>query len=231
MFYITNCIPLILLQVHSNSSSMSSQNLNVAAISRSAHSLGPGERAVIWVQGCPFHCQGCIAPDWIPFRPARLVSPEHLAEELLSSATISGITFSGGEPMQQAAGLAALARVARENRDLNIICFTGYRYEQLLKNPPSRDVMALLEQIDVLIDGPYVASRNDGIGLRGSSNQRIIHLTERLRTSDLEASPRQVEIHIEDGELAIVGIPPRGLQHTLNTAIQSLGAANGVSSK
>ena len=208
---------------------MSSPLLNVAATSRSTRSLGPGERAVVWVQGCPFHCQGCIAPDWIPFRAARLTSPDDLAEELLSSPAVTGLTFSGGEPMQQAAGLAALARIARERRSLDIICFTGYRLERLLSDPPSGDVASLLEQIDVLIDGPYIPSRNDGVGLRGSSNQRIIHLTSRLSGFNLEASPRQVEIHVENGGLAFVGIPPLEFQATLDKALHPFVAAKGAS--
>ncbi len=206
---------------------MPSPLLNVAATTRSTRSLGPGERAVVWVQGCPFHCHGCIAPDWIPFRPARLISPEELADELLASPAVTGLTFSGGEPMQQAAGLAALAQIARERRDLDIICFTGYRLEHLLSDPPSGDVTNLLGQIDVLIDGPYIPSRNDGLGLRGSSNQRIIHLTSRLTAFNLEASPRQVEIHVEDGGLAVIGIPPLAFQSTLDEALHPFVAANG----
>src|SRR5512146_912679 len=97
--------------------------LNVAAICPTTRALGPGVRAVVWVQGCAFHCPGCIAPDWIPIRPARLVKPEALAEELLADPEVTGLTFSGGEPMLQASALARLARAARNMRDVDIICF------------------------------------------------------------------------------------------------------------
>jgi anaerobic ribonucleoside-triphosphate reductase activating protein len=109
--------------------------------------------------------------------------------------------------MEQAAGLAALARLARAQKDLNLICFSGYRYERLVKNPPNPGVAALLAEIDVLIDGPFIQSLNDSKGLRGSTNQRIIHLTSRLRDYDFETQTRTVEITITDGELAFVGIP------------------------
>lgn len=188
--------------------------LNIAAVAARTGALGPGTRAVIWVQGCPLHCPGCLAPSWIPFVPAISLSPHQIMEQL-DLEPISGLTFSGGEPMEQAAGLAALARLARRKKDLNLICFTGYRYERLLKNPPNSGVPALLDEIDVLIDGPFIQSRNDSVGLRGSSNQRIIHLTGRLKEYDLESSTRNLEVTVTDGELAFIGIPTPGILSAL----------------
>src|SRR5689334_6091937 len=184
--------------------------LNIAAIAAHTQALGPGVRAAVWVQGCPLHCRGCLAPDWIPLLPATLMTPEQILAGL-DLAGISGLTFSGGEPMAQAAGLAELARLARQKKDLDLICFTGYRYERLLKNPPNAGVSELLREVDVLIDGPFIQSLNDSVGLRGSSNQRIIHLTSRLREDDLESSARKVEITVTDGELAFIGIPTPGI--------------------
>jgi anaerobic ribonucleoside-triphosphate reductase activating protein len=184
--------------------------LNIAAFSARTQALGPGTRAVIWVQGCPLSCPGCLAPQWIPFVPALSLTPLKIIEQL-DLESIRGLTFSGGEPMEQAAGLAALARLARQKKDLDLICFTGYRYERLLRNPPNAGVSALLREVDVLIDGPFMQSLNDSVGLRGSSNQRIIHLTSRLREYDLESSARRVEITVTDGELAFIGIPTPGI--------------------
>lgn len=180
--------------------------LNIAAIAGHTQALGPNLRAAIWVQGCPLNCRGCLAPDWIPFVPATLMTPEQILRRL-DLDRISGMTFSGGEPMEQAEGLAALARLARQKKDLDLICFTGYRYERLLKDPPNAGVPELLAEVDVLIDGPFIQSLHDSVGLRGSSNQRIIHLTSRLREYDLESSTRKVEITVTDGELAFIGIP------------------------
>ena len=184
--------------------------LNIAAVSARTRALGPGTRAVVWVQGCPLNCRGCLAPQWIPFAPALRFSPLEIIEQL-DLESIRGLTFSGGEPMEQAAGLAALARLARQKKDLDLICFTGYRYERLLKDPPNAGVPGLLSEIDVLIDGPFIQSLNDSVGLRGSSNQRIIHLTPRLKEHNLESSTRRVEITVTDGELAFVGIPTPGI--------------------
>jgi anaerobic ribonucleoside-triphosphate reductase activating protein len=134
------------------------------------------------------------------------LTPEAILDRL-DLNSITGLTFSGGEPMEQAAGLASLVRLAREKKDLDLICFTGYRYERLSKNPPNTGVTELLAQVDVLVDGPFVQSLNDSVGLRGSSNQRVIHLTSRLREYDFESRSREVEITITNGELAFIGIP------------------------
>jgi anaerobic ribonucleoside-triphosphate reductase activating protein len=92
--------------------------LNIAKTCVGTRALGPGVRSVVWVQGCPFRCQGCIAPEWIPFERAREADPAELASELLADPDVAGLTFSGGEPMRQAAGLARLITIARRQRDL-----------------------------------------------------------------------------------------------------------------
>jgi anaerobic ribonucleoside-triphosphate reductase activating protein len=195
--------------------------LNVAATCPATRALGPGLRAVVWVQGCPFHCPGCVAPDWIPRRVAELLRPDDLAEELGARPGLTGLTFSGGEPMLQAAGLAMLARRSREQHDFSLICFTGFTLERLRGNPPGPGVAALLAEVDVLIDGLYIVARNDNRGLRGSTNQRIHYLTERITPSDdnFIDQPRQVEIHVSDGAALLVGVPPPGLPEAFHHAV------------
>jgi anaerobic ribonucleoside-triphosphate reductase activating protein len=191
--------------------------LNIAAIAARTQALGPGLRAVVWVQGCPLACRGCLAPEWIPFVPAMQLAPEEILERI-NLDSITGLTFSGGEPMTQAGGLATFARLARQKKELDLICFTGYRYERLLKHPPNEGVHELLAEIDVLIDGPFIQALNDSIGLRGSSNQRIIHLTPRLKGHDLESQARKVEITIADGELEFIGIPTPEILSAMGSA-------------
>jgi anaerobic ribonucleoside-triphosphate reductase activating protein len=183
--------------------------VNLAATCVGTRALGPGLRSVVWVQGCPFRCRGCIAPDWIPMRPAREVTPAALADELLSDPAVTGLTFSGGEPMMQASELAEVARTARRKRDVSLICFTGYRLATLRSRPPAPGVAELLEQIDVLIDGLYIESKNDDRGLRGSDNQRVHHLTDRLAATDhqLTSGPRRSEIRLRDRYALLVGVP------------------------
>ncbi len=201
--------------------------LNVAATSTATRALGPGLRAVVWVQGCFFRCPGCIAPDWIPLQPARLIKVEALADELLANPAVTVLTFSGGEPMLQAAGLSRLARLVRSRRELNIICFTGFTLSLLKHIPPGPGVDDLLEQVDVLIDGPYIEQLNDNRGLRGSSNQQIYYLTDRLKGVDLQTAPRAAEVKIEDGAAVLIGVPPKGLGEAFNRAADRASGLKG----
>ena len=192
-------------------------HLNIASIAACTHALGPGARAVVWVQGCPLNCRGCLAPNWIPFIPATHLTPEQILEQI-EVERITGLTLSGGEPMEQAEGLAEFVYLARKKKDLDLICFTGYRYERLLANPPNAGVPRLLKEVDVLIDGPFVQSLAGSVGLRGSSNQRILHLTSRLKDYDLESDQRKIEITISHGELGFIGIPTPGILSALQNA-------------
>lgn len=195
------------------------ENLNLAAFQAGVSSLGPGRRAAVWVQGCPFRCAGCIAPEWIPQVSAQQVTVEEVAGWILSIPHLRGITLSGGEPMLQAGTLASLVRRVRRVRPVDVISFTGFTIEQLHDNPPNPGVKELLKEVDVLIDGPYIAELNDDRGMRGSSNQRIHYLSERLRSHDFENHPRQVELNVQDGSVFLAGVPSRGVLGAFNRAI------------
>ncbi|MEU8080732.1 4Fe-4S single cluster domain-containing protein [Catellatospora citrea] len=170
-------------------------------------------RAVVWVQGCPFRCPGCVSEEWIPDRPANLMHPAELVQHLLDDPSVEGLTFSGGEPMAQAAALAETYRLASANRSLTLICYTGYRLEQLRERPPNPGVGELLELADVLIDGLYSRTADDGRGLRGSTNQQVHHLTGRLAAfaDEFVTTSRRAEIIVRDERMHLVGLPPPGL--------------------
>jgi anaerobic ribonucleoside-triphosphate reductase activating protein len=192
--------------------------LQVAETCVGTRALGPGLRSVAWVQGCPFCCLGCIAPEWIPRQPAREMRPARLAAELLAHPDVTGLTFSGGEPMAQAAGLAQVIEIARRQRDLTLICFTGYRLAELRSRSPGPGVAELLARTDVLIDGRYVAARNDGRGMRGSSNQQVHMLTGRLAhvAGELADGPRRTEIRLRGPSALLVGVPGREVAETFD---------------
>ena len=80
--------------------------------------------------------------------------------------------------MFQPQGFTELAKGIREHSTKNIWCYTGYRFEELLQNPVQK---ALLEQIDVLVDGRFIeALKDEELRFRGSSNQRIINVQASL---------------------------------------------------
>lgn len=168
------------------------------------HTLGPGVRYALWVQGCPRRCPGCVAPEAQALDGGTALETGALAWEILLSGS-EGLTISGGEPFLQAEALAELIRTVRRKRDLGVIVYTGYRYEELLADPAAR---ALLEETDLLIDGPYVKELDDGKSLRGSSNQRVIPLTERYRGElSLYGRPeRPTEAFVHGAEVHYVGV-------------------------
>jgi len=197
-----------------------SNTINLAAFCPRTRTHGPGLRAVVWVQGCPHKCIGCIAPEWQERRTAKMMSVDDLAQRIAALPDITGLTLSGGEPMLQASALANLVEKVRLQRPaLDVICFTGYTMNALLARAAlgESEIERLLGQVDVLIDGPYIEAQNNGIGLRGSTNQVVHRLTEQGRSLayDFENSPRQVEIFIDDGQYLFTGVPPAGILGSL----------------
>ncbi len=192
--------------------------LNLAAYVAETRVLGPGNRAGLWVQGCVFNCTGCIAPEWIPQRSNHIVDVAELAQMILTSPA-TGLTLSGGEPFLQAPALASLVRSVRRVREIDVIVFSGFTLSALQHRS---DAAPLLEQVDLLIDGRYIADRNLGIGLRGSDNQCFHFLSPRLQDSGFpfETVSRSMELHFQGDELLVVGIPAHGAQAALDRALE-----------
>lgn len=138
---------------------------------------GPGFRTSIYAAGCPHHCPGCHNPQSWDIAHGTPYTVEELLQRVLDDP-FADVTFSGGDPFFQAEGFAALARAIHKESTKSIWCYTGYLYEQLLEHPLHR---ALLEQVDVLVDGPFVSSLcQEGLRFRGSSNQRLIDVQQSL---------------------------------------------------
>ncbi|MBF0584606.1 MAG: radical SAM protein [Magnetococcales bacterium] len=182
--------------------------------------LGPYLRYGVWVQGCSHRCLGCFTPDALSYYAGYQVAHDVLARRILAVPEIEGITLSGGEPFSQARGLAELIQGLREKRDLGVILYTGFREEELRRmGRRSSGVMALLERVDLLVDGPYRAEQDDGLALRGSSNQRILALSPRYQDKlSIYGQPeRQAEIHVLDGVVFLAGIPGDAVRHQWQT--------------
>ena len=160
--------------------------LNVAMTMPRSLANGPGERAVIWVQGCTIGCPGCYNAFTHPHKIETLASPEKLVDWINSIDGIEGITFSGGEPFEQAEAVSEVIELmnSRLKEKLSVFIFTGFEFEEL-RSSSMPAVQRLLSLVDVLSAGPFVLKQRDTSLLwRGSRNQQLVYLTERYSQSE-----------------------------------------------
>ena len=210
-----------------NTTRATDQSLCLAKRSNACSVLGPGVRAVLWVQGCPFRCAECVAPESQRFSGGFQVSPEDLAVELASLPFIVGLTISGGEPMAQAGSLVRLvSKLKQERPDYGIMCYTGYTLPFLSANgTPEQN--ALLGVLDILIDGPYLPDRHADLLWRGSDNQKVHFLTERYLEpwiTHVQKEGQGIEFEVgPDASLHWMGIPPRGFRSEFEQALAERG--------
>lgn len=143
---------------------------------------GPGLRFVVFSQGCPHKCKGCHNPQTFDINGGYDMDTSDILKEVKKNPLISGITFSGGEPFLQAEQFSDLAKKSR-SLGLNIMSYTGYVFEDLLKKLHIRnDWKKLLENIDILVDGPFdLTKKSLLLKFRGSENQRIIDVKKSLK--------------------------------------------------
>lgn len=145
---------------------------------------GDGLRVVLWVAGCTHHCPQCQNPiTWdidggIPFDEA---AHEEIMQDLQKDY-ISGITFSGGDPLHpdNRAEVAKLITEIRANYPQKTIwLYTGFVWDAIKDLP-------FIKEIDVLVDGPFLIDKRDvKLHWRGSSNQRVINVKETLRLGQM----------------------------------------------
>ena len=139
---------------------------------------GPGIRTTIFSQGCPHHCPGCHNPETWEFGCGTQIPVEAIVDIVRGNPLCRGVTFSGGEPFAQPEGFAKLAKLLKE-KGYEVASYTGYTFEELLSG--SEDQRQLLENIDILIDGPFLlAEKSLEIAFRGSRNQRILDVKKSL---------------------------------------------------
>lgn len=179
---------------------------------------GPGTRFGIWVQGCSRHCPGCFNPKMIPgltddageFKAPNTpgwIEVEALYEMIINEharEAIEGLSFSGGEPFDQAGPLHDLIGRTR-SAGLSVLIFTGYTLEELLARKETEVFIKPEPLVDVLIDGPFDGTQLVEGELRGSANQNIRILTGRYTEKDL-VPPGPLECIIQpDGSVAMTG--------------------------
>ncbi|TYQ28383.1 radical SAM protein [Pseudanabaena sp. UWO311] len=180
--------------------------LNIMGYLNRSEVNGPGCRAVVWVQGCWRECPDCFNPASWSLAVNQLVSVEELAERILSEPANQGVTFSGGEPFLQATALAALAKQIK-TAGLNVMSFTGYTLSELRSPKAPEGAVDLLNQLDILIDGPYVSALaiHKPDSPVSSRNQRL-HIFNPAFADKIDWASDQTEIHIlKDGTYVFTG--------------------------
>jgi len=167
---------------------------------------GPGPRAVLWLQGCSLGCPGCFNPDTHPHDAGLWVPVDELFARLAALAPgVEGVTFSGGEPLEQARPLRALLERLRRETRLSVILFTGYSWPEVGATP---DRAAVLPSLDVLIAGRYDSAQRLARGLQGSEKKTTHFLTDRYSDADLEAVPAAEMAIGPGGEVLVSGMDP-----------------------
>ena len=154
---------------------------------------GPGLRFAVFVQGCTHGCPGCHNPESQPCAGGEERDIDGLVAEIAANKLAQGVTISGGEPFEQAAACAELARRCHA-LGLNVWTYSGYTYEQLAAGVPDPAARDLLAQTDVLVDGPFVQAKHSfDLKWRGSSNQRLVDVPATQREGCIVLwEPREV---------------------------------------
>lgn len=180
--------------------------INVAHVIPRSAANGPGERFVVWVQGCSLRCSGCWNPDTWDSGARRLVEVDDLLDQVMGTPGIEGVTLTGGEPFEQAESLGVLSARLR-SQGLSVMIFTGYRLRELVTSAQQ----ALLGECDIVVAGRYLRTRRVlGEPWRGSANQVVHYLTSRYSAST--APDTVCEVHLApDGEVRVTGFPPDAL--------------------
>ncbi len=138
---------------------------------------GEGIRYSIYLAGCRHHCKGCHnKASWNPQAGSLLTQQkvDEIINEINANPLLDGITFSGGDPFYNPEEFLPLIKTIKERTNMNIWCYTGYTYEQLMDMEVCREILKL---VDVLVDGKFIEDLySPYLEFRGSSNQRIIKL-------------------------------------------------------
>jgi len=183
--------------------------LNIHSVIERSRVNGPGERLVVFTQGCAHGCGGCFNSALHPYGGGFQINPEELLKKYISGP-LEGITVSGGEPFDQPLALKNLLKAAKEKYDYTCVVYTGYGYADLACGGLTRECLSF---IDVLIDGRFNEKKKETTLLaRGSTNQEIMLLTGRYEEKDLYM-PGKVEITIgPDGTVTSTGFSDPGFE-------------------
>ena len=167
--------------------------MNYAEIKKTDIANGSGVRVSLFVSGCRHHCPDCFnAVTWaFDYGTPFTQDTEDMILSYLSPDYISGLTLIGGEPFEpenQSGLLRLTERIKKELPHKDIWCYSGFTFEEILKGSRASTEFsrALLQNIDVLVDGRFERDKKDiRLKFRGSSNQRIIDVKSTLSQNEI----------------------------------------------
>jgi anaerobic ribonucleoside-triphosphate reductase activating protein len=197
----------------------SQRSLRVAEFIDRSDIYGPGHRSVVWVQGCTLACEGCWNTEMWAHAGAEMMNVNNLHKRLLSIENVAGVTFLGGEPLQQSPALLDLIQLQSE-AGRSVMLYSGYDKDEL-----NEVQQACVDLCDVVILGRYRQElRNTSLRWRGSTNQVIESPTGRFEVSEDHDGFQEVEMHIDaQGTFRMVGYPDEDLiEALLDTVVESL---------
>lgn len=181
--------------------------IQIAAVWYPVTVFGTGKKLGVWFQGCSKKCKECISPEYQEYGAGVDITVKQLLS-LGNKINPEGLVVSGGEPFDQPEGLNQLVTAFSEKYNDNILVYTGFTIEELIKknNPVIIDT---LRKIAVLIDGAYIPEFNKGKGLAGSENQ-VIHV---IKHSELYQDAGKWDRKLmcilkEDNTVWLIGVPP-----------------------
>ncbi len=198
--------------------------IRVSHVEESTDLLGPYNRFVIWVYGCCFDCEGCLAEN-TKNGTYEEVETDALAKRIAKSSC-EGITISGGEPFLQSNALLNLIIKIKEQRDIGVIVYSGFTLDELKQDD---EMSLLLPNIDILIDGRYIKELDDNRPYVGSSNQIIHYLSSRytnIGKAYYGANKRRAEIKLTGTQAILIGVPSHNVLKTWQDIKEKSGGMN-----
>lgn len=185
---------------------------------------GPGNRTVVWFQGCDLRCRGCFNPATHAFDRDCEKPVDEIADWILGCDGIEGVTFSGGEPFQQAGDLCRLCEYIKLRRpEFSIGVFSGYTLQELVSSRwhwKASDTTAwikadpaLFEAIKRFLDFGILGRFRQTMAcsdkaLCGSRNQEVVFFSNRYSSCDLMPHGFEVTISEDGGSTIVTGFPP-----------------------
>ncbi len=183
--------------------------------------LGPGVRIGIWFQGCSIRCKGCISKHTWEFDKKYIIKMSDLINQIKQYSVMyktKSITISGGEPFDQPSALLRLLKKLKKFKFNDILLYTGYKMEYLQKK--YKDT---LNYIDVIIDGPFIETKKTNKIYKGSSNQKMYILNNKLKEIYQEYSKKtknnKLQIIDKNNEIYLIGIPEVDFQEKIKNKL------------